>query len=61
MKDVCEVLHQKEAALARVRRQVDSLRVAAPLLAEGDAENQKPAETAISPPSHAEPRGTDAD
>jgi len=34
MKDAYEVLYQKEADLARVRQEVESLRVAASLLAE---------------------------
>jgi hypothetical protein len=32
MKDAYQVLHQKEAELARVRREIASLRIAAPLL-----------------------------
>ena len=48
MKDVFDVLHQKQADLARVRLEVDSLRIAAPLLAEDDAENKKPVQTTSS-------------
>jgi hypothetical protein len=32
MKDACEVLYKKEADLARVRREIDSLTIAARLL-----------------------------
>ena len=69
MKDVFKVLDQKEADLARVRRELESLTIAAPLLAEDDlsllapktgqdAENETPAET-ISSASDAEATGTD--
>lgn len=34
MKDVYEVLHQKEADLARVRREIESLHVVASLLSD---------------------------
>ena len=41
MKDAYELLHQKEADLARVRKEIESLNIVAPLLAEdrtsGDA------------------------
>jgi len=45
--------------LARVRLEVDSLRVAAPLLADDDAEHRKPVQTTISLLSDVEPTGTD--
>jgi hypothetical protein len=34
VKDLFEILHQKEAALARVRQEVESLRIVVPLLAD---------------------------
>lgn len=34
MKDAYDVLHQKESELARVRQEIDSLRIVASLLAE---------------------------
>jgi hypothetical protein len=36
MKDVYEVLRQKELALSRLKKEIEALRVAAPLLSEGD-------------------------
>lgn len=40
MKDAYQVLHQKEAELAQVRREIASLRIVAPLLtADSHAEN----------------------
>jgi len=40
MKDVYEVLRQKELEVSRLEKEVDALRVAAPLLsANGEAEN----------------------
>ena len=34
MRDAYEVLHQKETDLARVRREIESLRIVAPLLSD---------------------------
>ena len=40
MRDVYEVLRQKELEVSRLEKEVDALRVAAPLLlADGEAEN----------------------
>lgn len=36
MRDVAEVLRSKEQELSKVRRQVEALRIAAPLLGEDD-------------------------
>jgi hypothetical protein len=36
MKDVYEVLRQKEIEVSRLKREVEALRVAAPLLSEGE-------------------------
>ena len=36
MKNICEVLRQKEFELSRLEKEVEALRVAAPLLSEGD-------------------------
>jgi hypothetical protein len=73
MKDAYEVLHQKEADLARVRRETESLALAASLLADDESsffdpaggglegQSKKPAEKAIaSVPSDAEATGTDS-
>jgi len=44
MKDVYEVLRQKELDHSRLENEVGALRVVAPLLADGDAEHEnKPA------------------
>ena len=39
MKDVYAVLRQKELEKSRLENEVEALRVAAPLLADGEAEN----------------------
>jgi len=54
MKNVYEVLRQKELELARLEREVEALRVAAPLLADdkevlSEATNNKPALTGVAP------------
>ena len=49
MKNVYEVLRQKELELARLEKEVEALRVAAPLLSE-DKEVPKPTLTAAPPP-----------
>ena len=54
MKNVYEVLRQKELELARLEKEVEALRVAAPLLSEdkemlAEATNNKPAITAQQP------------
>jgi len=71
MKDAYEVLYQKEAALARLRREIESLTIAAPLLADDalsfvhpdgtpDEQNRKPSQKAVSPQIvETEPTGTD--
>ena len=73
MKDAYEVLYHKEAALTRVRREIESLTIAAPLLADEvlslvhpdgarDEENRKPSQKAVSLPSiGTEPTGTDGE
>jgi len=53
MKNVYEVLRQKELELARLEKEVEALRVAAPLLAdekESLAEAPKPSLAATAPP-----------
>ena len=55
MKNVYEVLRQKELELARLEKEVEALRVAAPLLSEdkeiiAEATNNKPAITAQQQP-----------
>jgi hypothetical protein len=42
MRDVYEVLRQKELEVSRLKQEVDALRVAAPLLSDGEAENDQP-------------------
>jgi hypothetical protein len=70
MKNAYEVLYQKEADLARVRQEVESLQIAASLLsddefsyfapdASADGQSKKPAEKAGSPTPDAEATGTD--
>jgi hypothetical protein len=65
MKDAYEVLYQKEADVARLRQEIESLTIAARLLAEddltfvypgsaADEQKRKPSQKAISP----EPTGT---
>jgi hypothetical protein len=52
MKNVYEVLRQKELELTRLEKEVDALRVAAPLLSEEKeplAETPKPSLTATAP------------
>ena len=39
MKDAYELLHQKESDLARVRKEIESLNLVAPLLAEDGTSN----------------------
>jgi hypothetical protein len=53
MKNVYEVLRQKELELARLEKEVEALRVAAPLLSDEKetlAEVPKPSLTAAAPP-----------
>jgi hypothetical protein len=65
MKDAYEVLCQKEADLARVREEIESLTISAQLLADDDldpgrapnGQNKKPAQKATS----SEPTGTDGE
>lgn len=54
MKNVYEVLRQKELELARLEKEVEALRVAAPLLSDdkemlAEATNNKPALTGTAP------------
>ena len=66
MKDAYEVLYQKEADVDRLRREIESLTIAARLLADDDLtfvppgsvpdeQKRKPSQKAVSP----EPTGTD--
>jgi hypothetical protein len=47
MKDAYAVLRQKELELSRIQNEVEALRLAAPLLDEGDAENNQPFRRAV--------------
>jgi hypothetical protein len=65
MKDAYEVLYQKEADIARVRQEIESLTIAASILAEDDSsffspngQDRKPAEKVLSPRSDVEDTGT---
>ena len=71
MKNAFEVLYEREADLARVRREVESLTIVASLLAENESsffdpsigpegQNKKRAEKVASPPSGTEATGTDS-
>ena len=40
MKDAYELLHQKESELARVRKEIESLNIVAPLLADDRTSNE---------------------
>jgi len=62
MKDAYEVLYQKEADLARIRKEIESLNIAAQLLSDDDLsifapasvpeeQGRKPAQKATSPDS----------
>jgi hypothetical protein len=42
MRDVYEVLRQKELEVSRLQKEVEALRVAAPLLSDGEAEDDRP-------------------
>ena len=70
MRNAYEVLYQREADLARVRQEIESLTIVASLLAEDESssfdpgtgpegQNKKRAEKVTSPPSGAEATGTD--
>ena len=67
MRDAYEVLYQKEADLVRVRQEVESLRVAAPLLSDEDTgskveelHQRKPSEAALQSYSEDAATGTDS-
>jgi len=53
MKNVYEVLRQKELELARLEKEVEALRVAAPLLS--DDKDIASLETAVAKPAHSTP------
>jgi len=73
MKNAYEVLYRKEADLVRVRREIESLTIAAPLLADDVSsfvhldgapaeQNRKPSQKAVSLPAiGTEPTGTDGE
>ena len=57
MKDAYAVLRQKELELSRIQNEVEALRLVAPLLDEGEAENSQPLRRAVNEtpqPSHRE-------
>lgn len=69
MKDAYEVLYRKEADVARIRQEIESLKIAASLLADGDlsffppepkpeSDGKKPAEKAPSEVPMVEATGT---
>jgi hypothetical protein len=47
MRDVYEVLRQKELEVSRLKQEVEALRVAAPLLSDGEAEDQPTLQRAV--------------
>ena len=47
MRDVYEVLRQKELEVSRLKQEVEALRVVAPLLSEGEAEDQPTLQRAV--------------
>jgi len=51
MRDINEVLREKEAALAQTNRELEALRIVAPLLVEESSETSAPPKI---PPEHAE-------
>ena len=52
MKNIYEVLRQKELELARLEKEVEALRVAAPLLSD---DKELASETALAKPAHSTP------
>lgn len=62
MKDVQEILRQKEAECERVHKEIDALRLVIPLLEDDkhmEAEGRKQPEPASEAAAHAEGTGTD--
>jgi hypothetical protein len=69
MKDVYETLYRKEADLARVRQEIESLKFVASMLSDEpgagdptqnvDGDDKKPAESALPHPSEMEATGTE--
>lgn len=64
MKDAYEVLRDKEAELARIRHEITSLKIVAPLLTEEvvsdiNAKSQNPEQDDSDPEHHPEATGTD--
>lgn len=49
MRDVMELLRAKEQELSKVKRQVEALRIAAPLLGAGEEDRHASSSTQISP------------
>jgi hypothetical protein len=47
MRDVYEVLRQKEQEVSRLKQEVEALRVAAPLLSDGEADDQPTLQRAV--------------
>jgi hypothetical protein len=47
MRDVYEVLRQKELEVSRLKQEVEALRIAAPLLSDGEAEDQPTLQRAV--------------
>ena len=61
MKDVYLILRQKESDLARLRVEIDSLRLVAPLLAEDDLLKEIEGESTEHPDSYDDPQSTGTD
>jgi hypothetical protein len=47
VRDVYEVLRQKELEVSRLKQEVEALRIAAPLLSDGEAEDQPTLQRAV--------------
>jgi hypothetical protein len=45
MKNVYEVLRQKELEVSRLKQEIEALRVVAPLLSDGEAKDDRPGPT----------------
>jgi|HubBroStandDraft_6_1064221.scaffolds.fasta_scaffold09520_2 hypothetical protein len=60
MKDIYQVLREKEQAIARVRRELEALRFCAPMLAEAAEPLQPPASAPASPVVNRWPSDTEA-
>ncbi|MGE5734864.1 MAG: hypothetical protein ACM34E_07230 [Acidobacteriota bacterium] len=61
MRDVYQILRKKETDLDRLRHEIDSLRIVAPMLADDEIEKELQAEPADEDGPGSEPRSTGTD